>query len=144
VLDRWITPGGPTVRDRPAPVRHQSRQSLPDLRDTVADRLALLRNHRPPAPADLGSRVLAAFRNSMPERLDEMSVALRMGDAGPLQRHAHDLVGMAGHLGTEDLAALAQSLQQAARDGDLSAAGEMVPHIRAEYDRVSSVLADLR
>jgi PAS domain S-box-containing protein len=119
------------------------RQSIPQVRDTVADRLALLRNHQPPSPSDLASRVLTAFRDGVPERLDEMATALRNGDAEPLRRHAHDIVGMAGHLGIENLVGLAQDLQHAARNGDLSAAGEVVPRLRAEYDRVNSVLAEL-
>jgi HPt (histidine-containing phosphotransfer) domain-containing protein len=103
----------------------------------------LLRDNRPPSPGDLASRVLAAFRDGVLERLDEMTTALDMGDVEPLRRHAHDLVGMAGHLGAEDLAALAQDLQRAARDGDLLCAGEVVTRIRAEYDRVGSVLGEL-
>lgn len=79
----------------------------------------------------------------MPERLDELSTALRIGDVEPLRRHAHDLVGMAGHLGAEDLAALALALQDAARAGDLSAAGELVPRVRAECNRVNIVTAGL-
>jgi HPt (histidine-containing phosphotransfer) domain-containing protein len=130
VLERWV---------RARPVDHPRR----DVRDTVAGRLALLRNHQPPAAADLAGRVLAAFREGVPERLDAMAAALRTGDAEPLRRHAHDLVGMAGHLGTEDLAALAQDLQKAARDGDLATAGEVVHHLRAEYARVAQALSDL-
>ena len=69
--------------------------------------------------------MLAAFQHGVPERLDEMTIALRIGDVEPLRQHAHDLVGMAGHLGAEDLAALALDLQRVARGGDLSAAGDM-------------------
>ena len=87
--------------------------------------------------------MLTAFQNGVPERLDEMTIALRIGDAEPLRQHSHDLVGMAGHLGAEDLAALALDLQRVARDGDLSAAGDVLPLIRAEYDRISPVLAEL-
>jgi PAS domain S-box-containing protein len=135
VLERWIRPREP----RRPPVDDPRRA----LRDAVADRLALLRNHRPPVADDLAGRVLAAFRDGVPERLVAMATALRAGDAEPLRRHAHDLVGMAGHLGTEDLAALAQDLQRAARDGDLATAGEIVPRLRAEYDRVAEALSDL-
>ncbi|GAA0896960.1 PAS domain S-box protein [Virgisporangium aurantiacum] len=148
VLERWIRsdppPAEPVGADSapPSPVS-APRQDLPALRETVANRLALLRNHRSPDPADLASRVLAAFQNGVPERLDEMTIALRIGDAGPLRQHSHDLVGMAGHLGAEDLAALALDLQRVARGGDLSAAGDMLPLIRAEYDRISPVLAEL-
>jgi PAS domain S-box-containing protein len=142
VLDRWITP--PPTGPAPAPaIPLPHRQGLPALRDTVAGRLALLRDYGPPAPTDLAGRVLAAFRTGVPERLDAMTTALRAGDADALRRYAHDLVGMAGHLGTEDLAALADDLQRAARDGDLSGAGALVTRIHAEYDRVNSALADL-
>jgi CheY-like chemotaxis protein len=148
VLDRWaVQPGDAVAAPEGGGVAQGTgaphRQSLMEVRDTVADRLGLLRNHRSPSASDLASRVLAAFRDGIPERLAEMTTALRNGDAEPLRRHAHDLVGMAGHLGMEDLVALAQDLQRVAREGNLSAAGLVVPRIRAEYDRVSSVLAEL-
>jgi PAS domain S-box-containing protein len=149
VLERWARSDPPPAEPDgaesapAAPVSAPHRQDLPALRETVADRLALLRNHRPPDPADLASRVLVAFRNGVPDRLDEMTIALRIGDAEPLRQHSHDLVGMAGHLGAEDLAALALDLQKVSRAGDLSAAGDMLPLIRAEYDRISPVLAQL-
>ena len=148
VLERWIRSDPPPVEpvgadSAPPSPASARRQNLPALRETVANRLALLRNHRPPDPADLASRVLAAFQNGVPERLDEMTIALRIGDVEPLRQHSHDLVGMAGHLGAEDLAALALDLQRVARGGDLSAAGDMLPLIRAEYDRISPVLAEL-
>ncbi|MFI5937467.1 response regulator [Actinoplanes sp. NPDC051494] len=84
------------------------------------------------------AQLLTSFTDRTPQAVDELEAALRAGDREAVRSRAHTLKGTVGNLGAGALAALFAPLEAAAReDDDLPDPEQVLPGIRAEYERVA-------
>jgi len=82
-------------------------------------------------------------RNFLGERLTrcrQLWAALEAGNGAELGRLAHRLAGSAGSVGALGLAGLSRQLENAAEARELTAGGERLRALEAEYDRVEGAL----
>jgi PAS domain S-box-containing protein len=119
---RWLDAGGPPGAT-PPPV---ADGILPLLDDDHLDRLARM------MPADRFTTILRAYVDGDDRRLDRIETFGRSGDLPGLARAAHDLTSISGNLGARQLQRLAEELDRAGREGDLSRA-------RALADRIPEI-----
>jgi HPt (histidine-containing phosphotransfer) domain-containing protein len=85
--------------------------------------------------------IVKIFLEDTPQLLASMESAEAAGDAKTLRRLAHSLKGSAGTVGATALQASALGLEQAVDGGDLQAAREMIPGVRAHFSVVQSVMS---
>ncbi len=71
----------------------------------------------------LVDEMLHLFKNEIPDIARRVRGALAAGDAALLELHAHSCKSAAGSVGFASLAALAEAVEQAAKNGDLASAG---------------------
>ena len=88
-------------------------------------------------------QVVAEFRSSAPELLDQAEAAIGAGDPESLLIPAHSLKSAAATLGAMTLSASAKALEVMAREGDLTGAEERMVEARRELEAVDRSLADL-
>jgi len=68
---------------------------------------------------ELAQELLGAFMDDSPVRSTSLADALKNDDANSVARLAHSLKGMCGVVRSDDLVALALSMENAAKKGDL-------------------------
>jgi CheY-like chemotaxis protein len=73
--------------------------------------------------------VIRQFLETMPGRVDAMTVAAERGDLVELEREAHGLKGSSASLGAVRLATACAALEQAGADGDLARALTLVAEL---------------
>lgn len=78
--------------------------------------------------------LLVTFRSEMTDRVHRACQAQERQDLAELALEAHTLKGSAANFGGQRLAALAETLEKAARQGDLTRAAELVARLSAELD----------
>jgi len=135
-LRRWA------AEPPPAPTPDH-REAAPDPRrlpDAIAERLSLLRNGRPASPDDLGTRVIGAFRSSVPDLLRNITDAIAARRPEVVRRHAHDLISVAANVGAETMAELSDELRCCVRSDNLDAAAALVGRLWREYENVGHAL----
>ncbi len=79
------------------------------------------------------------FQNDVPMQLAALREAIAAGDARSVQMLAHTMKGGSRNIGAVQLAEYCQSLEVAARGGDLSGAGDLFAGIENEFSRVQRV-----
>lgn len=117
---------------------------MPVVEDAIFDEagaLEMLDGDRP-----LLRELLTLFIAAAPALVDDARRASVRGDAVTLARAAHRLRGNAGQVGGQRVSALALTLEQAARTGDLAAAARALDALGPAVDtlcrRVTAALAD--
>jgi CheY-like chemotaxis protein len=137
VLDRWIdaaAPAGDTAEpDRPS-------GGVRAIAEGIDDRLSLLRNGAQPVPEDLASRLVAAVREQVPASLARIDAAVQASDAPTVAALAHDLIGVAGNIGADELASECARLQFVAGAGDMAPIAAAVAAVRAAFGRTEQAL----
>ncbi len=88
--------------------------------------------------------VIDAFLEEAPARIAEAVHGCETGDATLAVRAAHTLKSNALTFGAGRLAELSRLLEEAARNGDLQAAGELASALDGEWVRTRALLCDLR
>ncbi|HVL05592.1 MAG TPA: Hpt domain-containing protein [Acidimicrobiales bacterium] len=78
-------------------------------------------------------RACDLFRDSVPERLDDIGAALAEGRFVDAGRSSHSLRGSAGAFGARRLSALGLRLEELCRDSDGGGATEVLEEMRAEF-----------
>lgn len=90
---------------------------------------------------DLLGQVVASFLTEGRRGLATLRGALAAGDAATLATAAHSLAGAAAMLRAFALESCCAELETRARQGDLAAAGALVPVVAGSYTRVAAGLA---
>ena len=89
---------------------------------------------------------LRSVCNSVRTGLEKVRVAQAGGDAVVLRQAAHSLKGSSGHIGGEEVAAIAQRVELAARDGRIEPAATIddlaaaVAHLEIEIGKYQKKL----
>jgi CheY-like chemotaxis protein/HPt (histidine-containing phosphotransfer) domain-containing protein len=135
VLARWLQDGG----------RHPDgrRSGTPAATGEVLDqrRLAELGGLDPTGngPALIG-RLLESFLARIPLDLADLRTADHHGDAARALRVAHRLKGAAATVGSSGMVSLCEQLELRARGGTVPPAGDLLPLLEQEFDRVIRAL----
>lgn len=85
---------------------------------------------------ELAEELLGAFMDDSPERSKSLNDALEEGDGSSVARFAHSLKGMCGVVRAESLVALALSMENAAKGGDLAQAKVLYTDFKGKLDTV--------
>ncbi|MFC4070113.1 PAS domain S-box protein [Actinoplanes subglobosus] len=107
----------------------------PPTRRQIEQRLDLLRAAAPNLDDDALTGLLQRLTAQVPALVDDAFQALAMDDATALRNAAHQLKGAAGNLGAQDLADVADRVEQAARAGDLDTAVVAVTELRTAAEQ---------
>jgi len=83
---------------------------------------------------DLAREILDVYLDSSSELLDNLETAVRAREKSDLVLHSHSLKGASSNVGAEKLTDLASQSEQAAKNGDLDQAVEILPKIKASYE----------
>jgi HPt (histidine-containing phosphotransfer) domain-containing protein len=102
-----------------------------------------LRQLTVPGEPDVLAQVLSLFLEEAPRRIDRIRGALQARDASEMHRAAHSMKGSAGNIGATGLFAICREVDDRARVGDLSGAGQLLDDLAREYERVEAEIARL-
>ena len=135
MLSRWLgsgvtapTPAGPAVAA-------QSGVAVLD-----ESRLTELGRLDATGTAVLVSRLVECFLDRIPIDLAELRVALDQGDAARVAQIAHRLRGAAGTVGSSGMVSLCEQLEVLAHTRPMALAGDLLPRLELEFDRVIRAL----
>jgi len=84
------------------------------------------------------------FLDQTPKLLDELDAAVIASNVTGVERTAHSLKGSAGNFGAKNAWQLAQTVEYAARGGDLSNAADAAKQLRGELDLVMGALKAIK
>ncbi|WP_177320095.1 PAS domain-containing hybrid sensor histidine kinase/response regulator [Actinoplanes philippinensis] len=119
----------------------------PPARRQIEQRLDLLRAAAPDLDDAALTGLLQRLTAQVPNLVDDAFHALAMDDATALRNAAHQLKGAAGNLGAQDLADVADRVEQAARAGDMDTAVVAVTALRTAanltLEAVQAITTDL-
>lgn len=79
------------------------------------------------------SDLAAIYLDDMPLRITTAQTALRVGNAATLAKAVHSMKSSSAQLGATDLAALCESVEDAAERGDIATAGTHFTALEAAY-----------
>jgi two-component system, sensor histidine kinase and response regulator len=136
VVARWLHGDG-----RHPDGRWASRPAAPTGEVLDQRRLAELGGLDPTGngPALVG-RLLESFLARIPLDLVDLRTAFHRGDAARALRVAHRLKGAAATVGSSGMVSLCEQLERRACAGTLSPAGDLLPLLEQEFDRVIRAL----
>ena len=93
---------------------------------------------------DFAKELLSVFLNDSPALLAQLRQAAAAGNSETFRRAAHSLKSNGANFGAAGLAALAQALEQAGKNGALDNVGGQLDEIEVEFQRVSRALETWR
>jgi two-component system, sensor histidine kinase and response regulator len=139
VLARWLQDGGRdpdgrrTGRLAPSTGAVLDRRRLAELGglDPAGNGPALIR------------RLLESFLARIPVDLADLRTAFHHGDAARALRVAHRLKGAAATVGSSGMVSLCEQLELRARAGTMPPAGDLLPLLEEEFDRVIRALDEI-
>jgi signal transduction histidine kinase/DNA-binding response OmpR family regulator len=108
--------------------------------DEPLDRDYLERNYLALGCADVLVDVVAMYLESVPHKMAGLQAALAANDSAEFARLIHGLKGESGSVGARLVTARAASLEQYARQGDLTACSGGMPELEHELQRAITVL----
>jgi signal transduction histidine kinase/CheY-like chemotaxis protein/HPt (histidine-containing phosphotransfer) domain-containing protein len=85
-------------------------------------------------------KLMRLFLEKVPEQLEELGNAIRLGNTGEVQNLAHKLKGSCLAIGAEPMAKVAESLRHQAREGDISQATSVLRDLELRYGSVETLL----
>ena len=85
---------------------------------------------------DVLAEVLQLFLEDVPRRIAKLRAGCAAGDAVEVYTTAHSLKGSAGNIGAQTLFAVCRQLDDKARAGDLTDAGQLIDTLDREFARV--------
>lgn len=136
VLARWLKPAPapePETRRDPAP-RTDAGGAVDENAIATIERLR----------KGLSCRIIELYLEQTPGLMEEIRLAVSMGDGTRLFKAAHALKSSSGNLGARHLAALALRLEQAGRSGEMVAAAAILREAGVELEQVRAQLEDIR
>jgi two-component system, sensor histidine kinase and response regulator len=118
-----------------------SAPALPRADDNTTIDESMLDNIRALAPGEtLLRQVLAAYLESSPKLLSELSNALASAETDRAHRAAHTLKSSSANVGAFRLSEICREVEAQVRDGELGAPREALARIHSEYERAAAAL----
>jgi HPt (histidine-containing phosphotransfer) domain-containing protein len=84
--------------------------------------------------------LITMFGEDSPPRLEAIAAALAAGNAAELAKNAHSLKGTGANFGAERFRSLAQAIETAGKEGDLSGVPPLLVELKTEFVRVKQAL----
>jgi two-component system sensor histidine kinase/response regulator len=129
VIRLWASKESAETSDAPD-VMEQDDQYVLD-RERVSSFLAISRTQE-----GFLEGLVKTFREDVPSRIDALRSAASTGDTNDLALAAHAMKSSSGSVGAKRMFAMASSLEQCARNGQLDGAEAAIEQIAAEFRRV--------
>jgi HPt (histidine-containing phosphotransfer) domain-containing protein len=92
---------------------------------------------------DMAQEVIDVFVYDAGQSLDELGRAVHAGDAKACERLAHRVKGSSLNLGIDGLGALACTLEEKGRSGNLTGAADLYATMRLQYDALCSIAPEI-
>lgn len=89
---------------------------------------------------ELARRIVRRFLEDLPHQVVLLEQAVRDGDVPGVRLIAHAIKGAAAGVGAAEISAASRTLEQWARDGDLSAAADGLREISASFERAGPMM----
>jgi HPt (histidine-containing phosphotransfer) domain-containing protein len=89
---------------------------------------------------DLAHQIIRSFLDSLPEQIKQLKHDIASGDLRMIQEQTHKLKGAAANLSGESLAALANSIEQAARQNDSGTVSRRAEVLEKEVEALVAAL----
>jgi len=146
ILLRWLKPptSAPALANTLAPITNPPDQATVALPPQALEAIDM-----PAALARLGNnralywKVLGMFQSGHAQDIEKLRAALRQPDLELARRLAHDLKGLAGTLGADELRAAAKELESACAAGDRPAIEPALARLAAKLTVVLEAIASL-
>ena len=129
LLQRWI-PAGANGGAQPLPTASSA--------EPVFNEQDLL--HRVMGDRGAASQIMAGFLREAPLQLSRLGERLEQGDGPGVRMQAHALKGAAATVSASALCAVAREAEQAASVGRLDRAGELMPGLREQLEKLKDAL----
>jgi two-component system sensor histidine kinase/response regulator len=88
----------------------------------------------------LAQKIIAGFLQEAPRQVSALRKGLRQGDAAEVRRQAHGLKGAAATIAAEGLRDPCGAMEEAAAEGNLERAAEMMPKVEAQLELLGETL----
>ena len=140
-LDKWLPQATEPAEEQapPLPVIKASVVAPePETVLAVFDRAGLM--ERVMDDEGLANRLLAGIVEDIPRRIALLKGCLASGDGAGVALEAHTIKGAAANIGGEALRAAAFMVEQAAKAGDLNAAGQHLPNLETQFARLQQAI----
>lgn len=82
---------------------------------------------------NLAREILAIYLDSSRALLDKLESSIEAGDASEIALHSHSLKGASLNVGAERMADIARQSEQAAKEGFLDPAADLLAQLRSAY-----------
>jgi len=128
----------PMEPERLAALLEKWLSRAPDAAPPVFNDQELL--HRFLDDRNVAGRIVAAFLKDAPLKLRRLSERIAEGDGPGVRLQAHALKGAAAAISAPALCAIAREAEQAAKAGELQHAGELMPGLREQLERLEKAV----
>jgi PAS domain S-box-containing protein len=135
-LNTWLPKEAPKRRPDGPAGEVLVRESVPEA--PVLDRGGLVA--RLMGDEELADRILNRFLGTTPQQIESLRKSLVSGDATAAKRTAHAIKGAASNIGGDQLQRVAFEIEQAARAGDLNAAGSCLAELQSQFERLKEAI----
>jgi two-component system, sensor histidine kinase and response regulator len=139
VLERWLLQDEDKVGHDTSALGAASGTAAPDgsIDHSVLEGLRELQEEGEP---DVLKELIELFLEDIPSQLKALREAEERDDAMSVERTAHTLKGSSGNMGATRMATLCAELEEVGGSGNLANAPELLEQLKAEFDRVRTVL----
>jgi signal transduction histidine kinase/CheY-like chemotaxis protein/HPt (histidine-containing phosphotransfer) domain-containing protein len=145
ILARWLPAEHVSRREVPQATETAAVAQAVESRDRVLDRAALDNIRAVDEDGSVILEVLQMYLDEAPQHMSGLRSALTSSNATEMGSVAHALKSASFNVGAKSLGELCRKLEQRAKAGDLSAAGDLVAAIEAMMERVQPALrAEMR
>lgn len=92
---------------------------------------------------ELVKEVVPVFLNDNKERFEELSEAVKLGDAAAIKLYAHGIKGAGRNVGAKRLSDIADQMECAGRENDVESARLLFDELRIELEKVMSAMSNI-
>ncbi len=138
VLGKWLKPK--EKADQPTTVKPEENGVLTNQEEKLAvfDRMAFM--NRVMDDEELARVVLNGFLDEMPDEIARLKQHIAAGDARLVEQQAHKIKGASATVGCEAFRAIAWTMEQAGKAGDLDAAKVRVTDLDAQFNALKAAM----
>jgi PAS domain S-box-containing protein len=137
-LENWVQShkGEPVSHDQAEEMVQPSAPPQPPVFDyaTLLNRLM--------DDQDLVDTVIAAFLEDIPQQIEALKSALRIGDVKTSERQAHSIKGASANIGAEALRQVAYEMEKSARAGNLDGVQQQMESLITQFDHLKTALRE--
>jgi HPt (histidine-containing phosphotransfer) domain-containing protein len=133
-LERWLPSNGEGAQR----LAVETNAASPEAEAPVFDRADLL--HRVLNDEDLARQVIEGFLGDLPGQILQLKNSAASGDAGRVEQQSHKIRGASATVGGAALSALAATLEQAAKTGNLVMISTRLSELDAQFEALKTAM----